>query len=490
MKRFLTIITLLIFTTGWAIGQQSNFQTETEEVLDSVITWKFSGSTDSTLSFRTQYKYDNQNRIILQSEDLREPATGVWAPYRKIEFGFDEWGNQNLWSIMFYENDYSAFVGLFKDENTYNASGQKQQNRYYGWDHDEFDWGNPLKTDFQYNQFDSLEWTYTYAWNKQAALWDTTGKVSYVYFPDGKLQTVTEWEPYEGTTVLYPKFRYQYEYNDSGKKILDSRSVYNPNTGIWYPYLKGEFEYNTDNKKTMETYFEYDEHTEYWLPMEKYVYDWNMVGSMIYYAEYKASEDTTWTKIRKEETEYSGSNQILSENYYSGNNEGNWVWTGKREYLYSSQDLLEETTTSQWNETTGTWKTLYQYKYTYDSLSRTSTVSYFTWINLLHRLELTTRDYYYYSENQTVGIIEQILKANLFYPNPATDILYLQSNELGFGPFTIEIFDTNGRKLLEKTVLAGKLDNGVDIRNLKTGLYLVRIRIQNQLITNKIIIRK
>jgi hypothetical protein len=490
MKTILLIIAFFLLTFGWANSQQIEFAIDAEEVLDSVITWKFSGSSDSTLSFRIVYGYDNENRIILQTEDLREPATRAWAPYRKVQYNYDEWDNQVLWSIMFYENEYAAFVGLLREENTFDASGKKLQSTWYSWDTDVFDWGNQIKTDFEYNNLDSLAWTYTTKWNKQTEQYDSTAKVHYTYQPGGKLQQTIEWEPDESALVLYPATKHEYEYNNSANKILDSKSIYNPNTGIWYPVVKGEFEYDFNNKKIKETYYEYNETTEYWMPKEMYDYAWNSAGLMTHYAEYRINEDTIWATKRKQEMEYSDSYKILKENYYSGNNEGGWTWNGKREYLYSGQDLLTEITLSEWNEAAGDWKLLNQYKYVYDSLSRTYNKSYYTWINILHRLELTTRDYYYYSENQSVGIAEQKEDMFLIYPNPASEILNLRSGDFGFNTTLLEIFDYNGRKLLERTVAAGNKNTEIDVSSLKNGFYLTRIQFKNQIITKKIVIQK
>ena len=82
-------------------------------------------------------------------------------------------------------------------------------------------------------------------------------------------------------------------------------------------------------------------------------------------------------------------------------------------------------------------------------------------------------------------------------PNPAVSVISLQSpvfrRQSAAGsqqPATIEIFDLNGRKLLEKQIPKGTEEMTVDVSRLKSGVYFCRVQTENGSVTKKLIIQK
>ncbi len=84
----------------------------------------------------------------------------------------------------------------------------------------------------------------------------------------------------------------------------------------------------------------------------------------------------------------------------------------------------------------------------------------------------------YYSTS-TVGI-EQLESKNsiLVYPNPATDYLTVDSEKVTL----IEIYSVSG-KLLQKK----RNSNQIDVRKLNNGTYIIKVEINNELFTSKLI---
>ncbi|RLD73342.1 MAG: hypothetical protein DRI87_04220 [Bacteroidetes bacterium] len=75
------------------------------------------------------------------------------------------------------------------------------------------------------------------------------------------------------------------------------------------------------------------------------------------------------------------------------------------------------------------------------------------------------------------------------YPNPASEEFQVAGYRLQVGGATIEIYDLNGRKLLEKTIPKGSEEITVDVRSLHSGLYFVRLTVGNKSVTKKLIIK-
>jgi hypothetical protein len=102
------------------------------------------------------------------------------------------------------------------------------------------------------------------------------------------------------------------------------------------------------------------------------------------------------------------------------------------------------------------------------------------------------------TNNWTVNIelysttVENDLKNDdiLLYPNPAKDKFTVQSLKFKVGYATFEIYDLNGRKLLEKNFPAGSENVEIDVSSLQSGIYFCRLTSENKSTTKKLIIQK
>jgi len=69
---------------------------------------------------------------------------------------------------------------------------------------------------------------------------------------------------------------------------------------------------------------------------------------------------------------------------------------------------------------------------------------------------------------------ESINKPLVIYPNPATDVFYLSIDDKEFSKGILEIYDLTGRLKYQQKLNAGK--NSINIEELSSGMYLVRIK--------------
>ncbi len=94
----------------------------------------------------------------------------------------------------------------------------------------------------------------------------------------------------------------------------------------------------------------------------------------------------------------------------------------------------------------------------------------------------------------TSGIVEVVEAEILIYPNPAKEEFRVTprklSGELRVSRATVEIYDLNGRKLLEKQIPAGTESFELDVSSLNSGVYLCRLILENKSVTKKLIIQK
>ena len=66
----------------------------------------------------------------------------------------------------------------------------------------------------------------------------------------------------------------------------------------------------------------------------------------------------------------------------------------------------------------------------------------------------------------------------------------VRSSEFGVNGGTLEIYDLNGRKLIEKHIQAGAEEFEVDVSSLESGVYFCRLISKNKSATQKLIIQK
>ncbi len=96
--------------------------------------------------------------------------------------------------------------------------------------------------------------------------------------------------------------------------------------------------------------------------------------------------------------------------------------------------------------------------------------------------------------SQTVGVKEISAQMELsMFPNPASETLHLNYNLLSEAEIGISVTDMSGRTVLRERSRkepAGEYKKQVDVSGLKEGNYLMTLKINEQIITNKFIITK
>ena len=90
-------------------------------------------------------------------------------------------------------------------------------------------------------------------------------------------------------------------------------------------------------------------------------------------------------------------------------------------------------------------------------------------------------------ECNIVGVEDNLLEKNItLYPNPINSVLEIQLNELNFeNQIILEVLTINGKKIFQKNLTNKKVR--IDLSQLSTGIYLLKISDSNSSIVKKII---
>lgn len=86
----------------------------------------------------------------------------------------------------------------------------------------------------------------------------------------------------------------------------------------------------------------------------------------------------------------------------------------------------------------------------------------------------------------TIGVNE-VLNQNhiLMYPNPANSIVYIKNNLLGEATIKYDVLDVLGKIVVQNTT--SKNEFSINIADLKTGIYFVRLNINNNTVIKKLV---
>lgn len=138
-------------------------------------------------------------------------------------------------------------------------------------------------------------------------------------------------------------------------------------------------------------------------------------------------------------------------------------------YTFSGRPYMWSTTTDTYNATYET-----QYRTEMDTVVAFSAYRIEKWLK----------------EKKGVGI-KEVQKHNdglvKVFPNPASDILTLQSTEKGKLIREVEFFDINGRMVKNVMVIDG--DAKIDVESLTTGVYTMKMYFDDSIVTDKVVIK-
>jgi hypothetical protein len=95
----------------------------------------------------------------------------------------------------------------------------------------------------------------------------------------------------------------------------------------------------------------------------------------------------------------------------------------------------------------------------------------------------------------SVDFIQDFIAENalgLPYPNPATDLVYLDVESVGYHTATIDVFDLQGRMLLSREISLQNGSNtmGINTATLKSGIYFVRANVNGAVSQQRFIVSR
>ncbi len=408
------------------------------------------------------YKHVNNNYIfgIGYTQTKTEAYNYIQTSF--IEYNIDASGN--------YTAGFKDTLQL--DENNY----YKQYNSYL-YDATTGIWENNEKYEYTTDDNGNVTLRIEYLWNDPSSTWTNNHKFRYSYNNNNYQIASTKYNWDNTNNEWVPEYR--------------DTSIFDPNTGYIQQYIyqtwsstdnqfinsyRRIYTYNSEGKRTGIIYQNWDNTNYQWVNYIKDIYTYNSNGYPLSdTSKYWDNTNNIWVNYSLVTRTYDG--DLITSYTYSYWDATNLIWVPNYRYIYSYNKYNQKILIHQnWDNTTSQWINYEKYVYDYTD-GRLVSYQYFTWNTGTNQWNNEDKITYQWREVSTsVNDLEQY--SPKIYPNPASEIIFLPYQKAN-----VEVFNTSGQKIIAKDIINGSLN----IKDLKNGLYIIKVNSAEGNFTSKFI---
>ncbi len=468
-------------------------------VLDSLVGYKLSGG-DSTRSVATvfyydlhpwltkkitrrydehsmiwknevkwEYGYDEKGRTIREAEYLWDEDNAKWKLYDLSNYAYDENDRMIMKEKYLWDDFSNTLFGVYKWESVSDDSGASKALVYYLWNNDKSEWRFNYKWENVLSDTSSVN--IYYEWSMDNQQWVDSIKYEEVY---GRYYNTFY---YQNSIADWFLTKHEiYYYNDTGDTLRESLILARswPDT-LWHN--DSRILYTHEGLREVDTIYAWDDTDADWkyAELDEYVHDEEgRCLSSMYYAwdtnvsswvlffgcertynnAGKRTSFTGWDKsgiVLQRKYYYDEQNRMIAEEFGPGP-----ILTSRQEYGYDSDDRIIYQISFSWDENEG-WVTNMKYWYYYGLFS---------------------------------GIDELKKGQWMVYPNPAGEVIHINTGTNITTQTKVVIINLNGQVVLQKDLGSGIYEGGIPVEDLKSGMYIMRLYTDDELMyTTKIIIQ-
>ena len=408
--------------------------------------------------FKIEYTYDNDGNQILKIVYVWNTESQSFVPSQKEEYTYDNDGNQILKIVYVWNTESQSFVPSQKEEYTYDNDGNQILKIVYVWNTESQSFVPSQKEEYTYDNDGNQILKIVYGWNTESQSFVPSQKEEYTY---NEFQTFPNvrgfrWDNVSQSFILTRIGEILYYSNGVEKRI--------ENMVIDFIYVNGEIifyngqrrieEFDLNGNTILNQLELWDDEKQQFYIRIKYEYTYDENGNKTLYIGYKQIPTTTSHEpSNKIEYSYNSDNLKINETSYS--------WYSGLEMFKPNIKMdistLSETETNLVRE---------GIRYEYDT-------NFNTW-NELGGEEF--KSYWYYTK--TPSLSTKSVESNSFsiYPNPTSNSLHINSSESLSNPI-FELYDVKGSKILSNPF---KLTEPIDVSGLQPSMYIYNVKDGNK----------
>jgi hypothetical protein len=390
-----------------------------KRITEMNFTWS-SSSNKWVSSYKTDYTFDNEYHIILQTSYFWNASTNSWGFYSKIENAYSNDGNQTLEAYYDWDSQQNKWIGDEEDGKTewlIDNTG-KEISISSDWNDDTDAWEYSNKREYvSYESGDSSLSSFYY-WDSSIGTWKNTSnsKTEVTSVGNNEINIHYAWDNVGNCWVNESKSETTTESAENGgSNIVSISSSWSTLTNAWE--FSSKVDYTLDNNKntTAYSYFSYDKEIQDWKKIDKLEYTFDLNSN------------------KTSETDYSvysnDSSSISNKKIWIFDNQGNLT---KQEY--------------------------------YDDYCKYIDGDFYWFYGLI------SSEHYYYTFLTNASVSKATHKNDYsIYPNPVSSAFRIKGVADGAH---VQILNLNGQVLSKKRING---NNPVSVGDLSKGLYLVKI---------------
>lgn len=382
-----------------------------------------------------EYFYNEMGQCTLHYTNEQDLFTLEWLRQGREELIWNEQDGSNEYIRSIWNDNLKEFEYISKLTASFTSSNQTDEVVWYLWNGTT--WTIEQRYDYEYNNADSIQMINTYNWNEGSGEWQLEYKEEYYYTNDIVLDSIIDYwdmglglEPYSKEILMF---------NQQG--LPDSDIYYQWSESNWEPQSLNEYEYTPEGKETLWTYFEWDAEEERFVENYYEENTYTEAGDPKIYtvADYNFDVDA-WEPF------------WIVEKFYDENVDGSTI-------VWPNPAFYEPVT--------------FHRKPVFDVLTVLFDNNEWGWGDSV---------IYFYGNIISATIPVSELNVNV-YPNPASDHMTIQMEELGPGA-TITFFDAQGKFAATRPLQSNV---PVSISGLIPGAYVYRIRNGTEFYSGKIV---
>ena len=443
----------------------------------------------------TKIRYDENLHAVSNESYHRENYFDNWTGDYKEEYTYDVSGNPTQYVSFTWNSGSAGWIGSYKYEITNDESGYPTSLIIYIYDPISMNWIVYGKEEYSFNE-QGQETSYTsYFWATESFGWLGLYKEEYWYDDQGNQNGYAyySWDEISGSWV--GNYKEEFAFDNQGNETLLADYHWGISPADWIGDYKYEYSYDEQGNQTSFAYYSWDIESMDWTGMYKEDYGYDEQGNQIGYISYNWNYELKgWEFGWKEETTYDQWGNTTGYAYYYWDSDlvawyGNW----KYETVYNLFGDMIKQIYYEWDYENAAWiiSDVYYYNQWEDFYNENGQII----LEVIKQWDETSglwrpveKHYYFYSNHiitstPVTSLAEQSTFAEI-YPNPAHGSVNIKLSSNGNGCATL--YDNTGR--LVKSVSLKSSLNTIPLNGLNEGMYIFRIQSGEKVSTKKLII--
>jgi hypothetical protein len=306
---------------------------------------------------------------------------------------------------------------------------------------------------------------YTYQnWNTENNAWTDSARLLYTY---------------SGTPAILVKTMFQIWYNHMWTDHVEYDNLYDNNGLRRMASLIYRMYFNYDNNGNVieREDSSYSLSTFSWHKSQRLLFTYNITNNL---SSYIVQQWTSGNWVNDEKYEYVLNGASIAEIIVYNWDNNNWEFSGKDVFSYDANQNKTSDEWQYWDEASSSFKSASREVWTYDSYNQPLTYRSETYEPSTSSWASTTDDflyrYYYQAFNpaSVPDVMDKDISLKLF-PQPANNALTVEIGK-DMSNYTISVLDIYGKEI--RHINAHSKSNVIDVANLSSGIYFVRINSQ------------